>query len=117
MGVCNCSMFCYTLLQVYSSFAIILMGKRELFALLSLSSWCLVVAVWLFLGVPCVCLQFVIVVFPDKTHYFPTESFQSHLPPSSNENKFSSIDTPTIIQFYGFYIFILKIVTSLQCLL
>ena len=28
-GVCNCSMFCYTLLFVPSSFAIILMGKRE----------------------------------------------------------------------------------------
>ena len=23
---------------------------------------------WLFLAVPCVCLQFVIVVFPDHTH-------------------------------------------------
>ena len=37
-------------------------------ALLSLSSWCLVIAVWLFLVVPLVCLQFVIVVFPDHTH-------------------------------------------------
>ena len=40
------------------------MGKRELIALLSLSSWCLVIVVWLFLAVSCVCLQFVIVVFP-----------------------------------------------------
>ena len=56
-GVCDCS-----------SFAIILMGKRELFALLSLSSWCLVMVVWLFLAVPWVCLRFVIVVFPDHTH-------------------------------------------------
>ena len=38
-----------------------------LVALLSLSSWCLVIIVWLFLAVPWVCLQFVIVVFPD--HY------------------------------------------------
>ena len=30
VGVCNCSMFCYTLRYVHSSFAIILMGKREL---------------------------------------------------------------------------------------
>ena len=45
-----------------------LMGKRELVALLSLSSWCLVIVVWLYLAVPCVCLQFVIVVFPDHTH-------------------------------------------------
>ena len=68
MGVCNRSMFCCTLLQVHSSFAIILMGKRELVVLLGLSSWCLVIDVWLFLVVPWVCLQFVIVVFPDHTH-------------------------------------------------
>ena len=51
MGFCNCSMFCCALHCIHSSFAIILMGKRELVALLSLSSWCLV-----------------IVVFPDHTH-------------------------------------------------
>ena len=33
--------------------------KRELIVLLSLSSWCLVIAVWLFLKMPWVCLQFV----------------------------------------------------------
>ena len=44
------------------------MGKRELVALLNLSSWCLVMAEGLFLAVPRVCLQFVIVVFPDHTH-------------------------------------------------
>ena len=70
MGVCNCSMFCCMLLYAPSSFAIILMGKRELVALLSLSSWCLVIVVWLFLVVPWVCLQFMIVVFPDHTHFF-----------------------------------------------
>ena len=42
MDVCNCSMFCCTLLYVHSSIAIILMGKREPIALLNLSSWCLV---------------------------------------------------------------------------
>ena len=68
MGVCNCSMFCCTLLYVPSSFATILMGKRELVALLSLSSWCLVIVVWLSLAMPWVCLQFVTVVFPDHTH-------------------------------------------------
>ena len=61
-------MFCCTLLYVTSSFAIILMGKRELVALLRKSSWCLVIVVWLFLAVPWVCLQFVIVVYPDHTH-------------------------------------------------
>ena len=44
--------------------------KRELVALLSLSSWCLVMVVWLFLAVPWVCLWFVIVIFSDHTHYF-----------------------------------------------
>ena len=69
MGVCNCSMFCCMLLYVHSSIAIILMGKRELIALLNLSSWCLVMVERLFLAVPRGCLLFVIVVFPDHTYY------------------------------------------------
>ena len=68
MGVCDCSMFCCTLLYINSSIAIILMGKRELVALLNLSSWCLVMVERLFLAVPRGCLRFVIVVFPDHTH-------------------------------------------------
>ena len=68
MGVCNCSMFSGTFIYVHSSIAIILMGKRELVALLNLSSWCLVMVEWLFLAVPWGCLRFVIVVFPDHTH-------------------------------------------------
>ena len=68
MGVCNCSMFGCTLLYVHFSIAIILMGKRELVALLNLSSWCLVTVERLFLAVPWGCLRFVIVVFPDHTH-------------------------------------------------
>ena len=68
MGVCDCSMFWCTLLYVHSSIAIILMGKRELNALLNLSSWCLVMVEHLFLAVPQGCLRFVIVVFPDHTH-------------------------------------------------
>ena len=65
-------MFCGTLLYVHFmfSFANTLMGKRELDALLSLSSWCVVMVVWLILAMPWVCLRFVIVVFPDHTHYF-----------------------------------------------
>ena len=47
-------MFCCPLLYVHSSIAIILVGKRELVALLGLSSWCPVVVM--------------IVVFPDHTH-------------------------------------------------
>ena len=68
VGVCNCSMFCCTLLYVHSSIAIIFVGKRELVALLDLSSWCLMMVEWLFLAVPWGFLQFVIVVFPDHTH-------------------------------------------------
>ena len=68
MGVCNCSMFCCTLFYVHSSSAIILMGKREVVALLNLSSWCLVMVEQVFLAVPRGCLRFVIVVFPDHTH-------------------------------------------------
>ena len=44
------------------------MGKRELVALLKLSSRCLVMVEHLFLAVPQGCLRFVIVVFPDHTH-------------------------------------------------
>ena len=46
----------------------VLMGKRELVALLNLSSWCLVMIEWLFLAVSWGCLRFVTVVFPDHTH-------------------------------------------------
>ena len=67
MEVCNCSMFCCTLLCVHSSIAIILMGKRELVVLLNLS-WGLVMVERLFLAVPQGCLLFVIVVFPDQTY-------------------------------------------------
>ena len=48
---------------------LVLQSSRELVALLSVSSCCLMMVVWLFLMVPQVCLQFVIVVFPDDTHF------------------------------------------------
>ena len=75
MGVCNCSVFCCTLLYVHFSIAIILIGRRELVALLNLSSWCLVMVERLFLAVPRGCLRFVIVVFPDHNHllFFVTD--------------------------------------------
>ena len=77
MGVCNCSMFCCMLLCVHSSIAIILMGKRELIALLNLSSWCLAMVERIFLAVPRSCLHFVIVVFPDHTHLLFLKLFSS----------------------------------------
>ena len=61
-------MFCCALLCVHSSFAITLMEKKELVALLSLSSWCLSIVVLLFLNVPWVCLQLMIVVFLDHPY-------------------------------------------------
>ena len=44
------------------------MGKSELVALLSLSSWCLAITLWLFLKASRVFLQFVIVIFLEHTH-------------------------------------------------
>ena len=61
-------MFCFKLRNVHSGFAILLMGKTELVALFGLSSWCLVMVMWLFLAMQWVCLQFVNVIFPDHTH-------------------------------------------------
>ena len=86
MGVCNCSMYCCTLLYVHSSIAIILMGKRELIALLNLSSWCLMMVERFFLTVPRGCLQFVIVVFPDHTHLLYLKSMAPGVP--SAESRF-----------------------------
>ena len=63
VGVCECSMFCCTLLYVHSSIAIILMRKRELAALFNLSSWCLMMVEWLFLAEPWGCLLFVMWYF------------------------------------------------------
>ena len=68
MGICNCSMFSCALLCLHASFAFISMEMRDLVVLLYLSSWCFVIAVWLFSTMPWVCLQFVIVVFPVYTH-------------------------------------------------
>ena len=63
------SLFCYALLCVHSSFAIILKRKRKLVALLSLSYRCICYykcSVALPHGAVS-CLQYVIVVFPDHT--------------------------------------------------
>ena len=70
VGVLCLYLFCYALLRVHSSFAIILKRKRKLFFLLLLSYRCIVTinVLWLFLTVPCVGLQFVIVLYPDHTH-------------------------------------------------
>ena len=89
VGFSDCSMFCCALFCVHSSFAILLMVKCELVALLCLSSWCLVIVVWLFLAMPRVCLQFVIVVFPDHTHLlFSVDRVRFLLFPSSTFSQY-----------------------------
>ena len=93
MGVCNCSMFCCTLLYVHSSIAIILMGKRELIALLNLSSWCLVMVERLFLVVPLGCVQFVIVVFPNHTHLLFSDKLKARY---FNATSLSTYDFSTL---------------------
>ena len=72
VGVLCLSLFCYALLCVHSSFAFILKRKKKLVALLLLSYICIVTinVLWLLLAVPWVGLQYVIVVFPDHTHFF-----------------------------------------------
>ena len=84
------------------------MGKREKVALLSLSCWRLVVAVWLFLLVPWVCLQFVIVVFPDHTHLLffrgnsgpdPLEK-QKAIKPAFNVGPLIITGPPMMARFY-----------------
>ena len=70
VGVLCFYLFCYALLCVHSSFAIILKRKRKLVALLLLSYRCIITvnAMWLFLTMSWVGLQCAIVVFPNHTH-------------------------------------------------
>ena len=65
------SLFCYAILCVHFSFAMILKRKRMLVALILLSYRCIVTidVLWLFLTVSWVGLQYVIVVFPDYTYF------------------------------------------------
>ena len=63
-------LFWYTLLCVLYSLAIILTRKRELVALICVSCLVTVNFLWLFLAVPWVDLQCVIVVFPFHFLYF-----------------------------------------------
>ena len=71
VGVLCLSLFCYALFCIHSSFAIILKRNRKLFALLFLSYRSIVTinVMWLFLTVPWVGLQYVIVICPDHTHF------------------------------------------------
>ena len=108
MGVCNCSMFCCSLLYVHSSIAIILMGKRELVVLLNLSSWSLVMVELLSLAVPRGCLRFGIVVFPDHTHLLflsCTDPFLIALSVKSVTRKWSCRLCYVVLVLHIFYIY------------
>ena len=71
VGILFSSLFCYTLLCVHSSLVLILKRKRTLVALLLLCHRCIAINVmWVFLTIPCVNMQCVIVVSPDHTHLF-----------------------------------------------
>ena len=94
-------MFCCTLLYVHSSFTIILVGKSELVALLSLSSWCLVMVLWFFLAVQWVWLRLVVVVFPDHTHLL----FFIPLQPMFNVCRAVDVLKPAFVSTYIVYIF------------
>ena len=75
------SLFCYALLCVHSSFAIILKRKRMLVALILFSYRCTVtiIVLWLFLTVPSIGLQYAIVLFPNHTHLL-LESVENKFP-------------------------------------
>ena len=100
-GVFNCSMFCFVILYVHSSFAIIVMGKRELVALLKLPSLRLVIVVLLLLTMSRVCIQFVIVVFPDHTHLlvFTITEFYHLKSPKSGQHKFVLAVICSVVSF------------------
>ena len=108
------NVLCFVVRYFTSILVMQLMGKRELDALLNLSPWCLVMAEWLFLAVPWGCLRFVIVVFPDHTHYFSVQiklmalkffrfiTYRVYVLFEFLENKYShkmSLDTSTVFQF------------------
>ena len=90
VGFCVWYLYWYSLLYVFSSFAIILTRRRELVGLLELSTWCLAIlnVLWLFLTVPLVDLRCVNVVFPDYiyllfTQYVYWNKHPVSVPPSS----------------------------------
>ena len=70
MGDLSLSLFCYALLCVHSSFAIILKRKRKVVALLLLSYRCIVTinVPWFFFTVPWAGLQCVTMVWSDHIH-------------------------------------------------
>ena len=92
------------------------MGKRELVALLNLSSWCNVMVERLFLAVPRGCLRFVIVVFPDHTHLLFLITYDYRKLPfyaDAGKKQFKWIHDAADVNFCCFNMFLLKLCTML----
>ena len=112
---------CKTLLYVLSSVAIILKRKRKLVALLLLSYRCFVTinVLWLFLAVPWVGLQCVIVVFPDHTHLlFVVNSFMEN---SIGLKRVNNTYFKFFLQFFDLFLFVgalfFQVITLDLCIL
>ena len=109
VGVLCLSLFCYALLCVHSSFAIILKRKRKLVALRLLFYRCIVVVndLWLFLTGLWVGLQCVIVVFPDHTHLLLEEMCIKNTTPFSQFNlRLSTITRSSAFSLNGISAFV-----------
>ena len=90
VGVLCLSLFGYALLCVHSSSAIILQRNRKLVALLLLSCRCIGIinVLWLFLTVPCVGLQYVIVII--LTYFFIELASNSYADVNKQSDKFQT---------------------------
>ena len=91
VGVLCLYLFCYALLCVHSSFAIILKRKRKQNTLLLLSYRRIATmnVLWLFLMLPWFGLQCVTLVFPDHTHLLlkvTKETIQTVFPDTTSQN-------------------------------
>ena len=107
MEVLCLSLFCYALHCVHSSFAIILKRKRKVVALLLLTYRCIVTVkvMWLFLTVPWVGLQCVILVFPDHTQFlFKRKSLLLHMLCMTVANQLQSLQTVNHCSFAWQYV-------------
>ena len=74
--------------RYFMSLLVHLDGEEKLVALHSSPSWCLVIVVWLLFTMQRACLLFVVVIFPDHTHYFWL------IVAIENANNFSEIVVP-----------------------
>ena len=118
-GFCVWALFWFAVLCVFSSFAVILLGKRGLVALLLWSSEChfSVVVLCLFLAVPWVGLWCVVVASPGCAHllFFCRKSLKTPtVKPVLNVNGHSNIDKTEILMTNGS---LMKVKSIVECIL